>query len=76
MGVFEFSNFVKGIIGVCEFIVKLEDVIIIIGGGDFVVVVILLGFEDDFIYIFIGGGVLLEYLEGKELFGIKVINDK
>lgn len=40
MGVFEMSNFVKGIIGVCEVIVNLEDVIIIIGGGDFVVVVI------------------------------------
>lgn len=48
----------------------------IIGGGDLVVVVIFLGFENDFIYILIGGGVLLEYLEGKELFGIKVINNK
>lgn len=39
MGVFEMSNFVKGIIGVCEVIVNLEGVIIIIGGGDLVVVV-------------------------------------
>lgn len=40
MGVFEMSNFVKGIIGVCEVIVNLEDVIIIIGGGDFAAAVI------------------------------------
>lgn len=76
MGVFEFSNFVKGIIGVCEVIVNLMDVIIIIGGGDFVVVVMDLGFVDKFIYIFIGGGVLLEYFEGKEFFGVVFISDK
>ena len=48
MGVFEFSNFAKGTIGVCESIAKLEDATTIIGGGDSAAAAISLGFEDDF----------------------------
>lgn len=76
MGVFEFSNFAKGTIGVCESIAKLEDGTTIIGGGDSAAAAISLGFEDDFTHISTGGGASLEYLEGKELPGIKAINDK
>lgn len=76
MGVFEFSNFAKGTIGVCVSIAKLEDATTIIGGGDSAAAAISLGFEDDFTHISTGGGASLEYLEGKELPGIKAINDK
>ncbi|MDS3857011.1 phosphoglycerate kinase [Staphylococcus hominis] len=76
MGVFEFSNFAKGTIGVCKAISNLEDVITIIGGGDSAAAAISLGFEEDFTHISTGGGASLEYLEGKELPGIKAINDK
>ena len=76
MGVFEFSNFAKGTIGVCESIAKWEDATTIIGGGDSAAAAISLGFEDDFTHISTGGGASLEYLEGKELPGIKAINDK
>lgn len=76
MGVFEFSNFAKGTIGVCESIAKLEDATTIIGGGDSAAAAISLGFEDDFTHISTGGGASLEYLKGKELPGIKAINDK
>ena len=76
MGVFEFSNFAKGTIGVCKAIANLEDAITIIGGGDSAAAAISLGFEEDFTHISTGGGASLEYLEGKELPGIKTINDK
>ena len=76
MGVFEFSNFAKGTIGVCKAIANLEDAITIIGGGDSAAAAISLGFEKDFTHISTGGGASLEYLEGKELPGIKAINDK
>ena len=76
MGVFEFSNFAKGTIGVCESIAKLNDATTIIGGGDSAAAAISLGFKDDFTHISTGGGASLEYLEGKELPGIKAINNK
>ena len=76
MGVFEFSNFAKGTIGVCKAIANLEDAITIIGGGDSAAAAISLGFEEDFTHISTGGGASLEYLEGKELPGIKTSNDK
>ena len=76
MGVFEFSNFAQGTIGVCESIANLKDAVTIIGGGVSAAAAISLGFEDNFTHISTGGGASLEYLEGKELPGIKAINNK
>ena len=76
MGVFEFSNFAQGTIGVCKAIANLKDATTIIGGGDSAAAAISLGFEDDFTHISTGGGASLEYLEGIELPGIKAINNK
>ena len=67
MGVFEFSNFAQGTIGVCKAIANLKDATTIIGGGDSAAAAISLGFEDDFTHISTGGGASLEYLEGIEL---------
>lgn len=76
MGVFEMENFAKGTIGVCKAIAELTDAKTIIGGGDSAAAAMDLGYADDFSHISTGGGASLEYLEGKELPGLSVIDDK
>ncbi|MCD8799835.1 phosphoglycerate kinase [Mammaliicoccus sciuri] len=76
MGVFEFSNFAQGTIGVCKAIANLKDATTIIGGGDSAAAAMDLGFADDFTHISTGGGASLEYLEGKALAGIEAISEK
>src|SRR5699024_1421790 len=76
MGVFEFSTFATGIIGVCEAIAEMEDANTIIGGGDSAEAASALGYADDFSHISTGGGASLEYLEGKELPGVVAIANK
>lgn len=76
MGVFEFSNFAQGTIGVCKAIASLKDATTIIGGGDSAAAAMDLGFADDFTHISTGGGASLEYLEGKKLPGIVAISEK
>ncbi len=71
MGVFEFDNFAKGTIAVCESIASLDDAFTVIGGGDSAAAAIQLGFKDKFSHISTGGGASLNYMEGKELIGLK-----
>jgi phosphoglycerate kinase len=75
MGVFEMSNFANGTIGVAESVVKAtkNGAFSLIGGGDSAAAVNNLGFGDDVSYVSTGGGALLEYMEGKELPGVKAL---
>lgn len=75
MGVFEMSNYAQGTVGVCQAIANLEDAVTIIGGGDSASAAQILGFADKFSHISTGGGASLEYLEGKELPGLKAIDN-
>lgn len=77
MGVFEMEAFSKGTAGVAQSIIdatKNNGSFTVVGGGDSAASVRLLGFDEDgFSHISTGGGASLEFLEGKELPGVSVL---
>ena len=75
MGVFEMPNFSKGTLGIAKAMAD-STAITVIGGGDSAAAVEQMGLADKMTHISTGGGASLEYLEGRVLPGIDVIQDK
>jgi phosphoglycerate kinase len=75
MGVFEIRPFAAGTAAVAHALTEVDG-LSVVGGGDSAAAVRQLGFRDDqFGYISTGGGASLEYLEGKRLPGLEILED-
>ena len=76
MGVFEFDKFAVGTNAIAQAVADATSngAFSLIGGGDSVAAIAKNGLDDAVSFVSTGGGAMLEYLEGKELPGIKAIN--
>lgn len=76
MGVFEFEKFSKGTSSIAKAIATATEkgAFSLVGGGDSVSAINKNNLAEKISYVSTGGGAMLEYMEGKELPGIKAIN--
>lgn len=77
VGVFEMPNFSAGTVALGDSIAEATELgaFSLVGGGDSVAFVKQFDYEDKVSYVSTGGGAMLESLEGRELPGVKAIND-
>ncbi|HNQ60086.1 MAG TPA: phosphoglycerate kinase [Bacteroidales bacterium] len=77
MGVFEMSNFETGTVAIAQCIAEAtaKGAFSLVGGGDSVAAINKYQLADRVSYVSTGGGAMLEYIEGKELPGVKFVDE-
>ena len=78
MGVFEMSSFQNGTETIAKVIAETTEngAFSLIGGGDSVAAINKYNLKDKVSYVSTGGGAMLEYIEGKELPGVRAIREE
>jgi phosphoglycerate kinase len=74
MGIFEINGASKGTFAIAEAIAQNKEATSIIGGGDSIKAIKKSGHDQDVTFISTGGGASLEFLEGKTLPGVAVLD--
>ncbi len=74
VGVFEFANYAKGTVEICQAIAALKNAFTVIGGGDSAAAAVQLGFASVFSHISTGGGAALDFVAGKPLPALNILD--
>lgn len=74
IGMFEYDKFSKGTIELCNILAS-SKAFTIVGGGDTGAAIMKYGLKEKINHVSTGGGATLEFLEGKNLPGIEIINN-
>jgi phosphoglycerate kinase len=78
LGVFEIPSFAHGTRSIARYLAARADAgaTVVVGGGDSVAAITQQGLAERFTHISTGGGASLEFLEGRELPGVTVLQDR